>query len=198
MDAFAAERMDHPWEDLVVGLAVLCHDLGKPATTTNLDGVIRSLGHENGSVALTGEFLGRMTEHRKLTAEVMPLVAEHMRPAALFKARASDAAVRRLAVRVGRIDRLVRVARADVLGRPPLANSDFPAGDWLLDAARRLAVENRPPAPLVQGRHLKDLGLQPGPDFGGILQQCYEAQLEGKFSNVVAGIRYAERLLEKK
>ena len=34
MDAFAAEKVDHPWEDLVVGMAVLCHDLGKPDTTT--------------------------------------------------------------------------------------------------------------------------------------------------------------------
>ena len=35
------------WEDLVVGCAVLCHDLGKPATTTTTDdGRVRALGHE--------------------------------------------------------------------------------------------------------------------------------------------------------
>ena len=195
LDAFAAEKTGHPWEDLVVGLAVLCHDLGKPDTTTDHDGVIRSLGHEQRGVDLTGEFLGRMTNHRKLLAEVKPLVAEHMRPSTLFKANASDAAIRRLAARVGRIDRLVRVARADILGRPPLAANDYPAGDWLLEGARRLDIENHPPEPLVQGRHLKTLGQRPGPKFGAILQKCYEAQLEGKFTTVEAGVEYAEKIL---
>ncbi len=195
MDAFAAEKVGHPWEDLVVGLAVLCHDLGKPETTTDNDGVIRSLGHEQRGVDLMGEFLGRMTNHRKLVAEVKPLVAEHMRPSTLFTAKASDAAIRRLADRVGRIDRLVRVARADVLGRPPLASMEYPAGDWLLEVARRLDIENHPPEPLVQGRHLKALGRKPGPNFGAILQKCYEAQLEGKFTTVAAGIKYLEKIL---
>ncbi|MCK9996549.1 MAG: polynucleotide adenylyltransferase [Candidatus Krumholzibacteria bacterium] len=198
LDAFAAEKVGHPWEDLVVGLAVLCHDLGKPDTTTCEDDVIRSLGHEKRGVAVTGEFLGRMTNHRKLLAEVKPLVAEHMRPTTLFKAKASDAAVRRLAARVGRIDRLVRVARADVLGRPPLASTEYPAGDWLLEAARRLDIEKQPPEPLVLGRHLVDLGQQPGPDFGGILAKCYESQLAGKFTTVEAGIHYAEKLLRNR
>jgi len=33
LDAFAAERTGDHWEDLVVGCAVLCHDLGKPTST---------------------------------------------------------------------------------------------------------------------------------------------------------------------
>jgi tRNA nucleotidyltransferase (CCA-adding enzyme) len=199
LDAFAAEKVGHPWEDLVVGLAVLCHDLGKPdTTTTSEDGVIRSLGHEQRGVDVTEEFLGRMTSHRKLLAEVKPLVAEHMRPSTLFKAKASDAAIRRLAARVGRIDRLVRVARADVLGRPPLTSTEYPAGDWLLETARRLDIEKRPPEPLVHGRHLVALGQHPGPTFGGILAKCYEAQLAGKFTTVKAGIQYAEKLLKNR
>lgn len=198
LDAFAAEKVDHPWEDLVVGLAVLCHDLGKPDTTTCEDGVIRSLGHEQGGVVATEQFLGRMTSHRKLLVEVKPLVAEHMRPSTLFKAKASDAAIRRLAARVGRIDRLVRVARADVLGRPPLASTEYPAGDWLLEAARRLEIEKQPPEPLVLGRHLVALGQKPGPAFGGVLAKCYEAQLAGEITTVDAGIQYAEKLLENR
>ena len=33
LNAFAKERINDNWEDLVVGFAVLCHDLGKPLTT---------------------------------------------------------------------------------------------------------------------------------------------------------------------
>jgi len=61
LDAFAQERIGDEWEDLVVGLAVLCHDTGKPSTTKNEDGRIRTLGHEAAGESPTRSFLGRMT-----------------------------------------------------------------------------------------------------------------------------------------
>ncbi len=61
-----------------------------------------------------------MTDEEKLIEEVVPLVDCHLAPIRLFAAKAGDAAIRRLARRVGRIDRLVRVSRADQRGRPPL------------------------------------------------------------------------------
>jgi tRNA nucleotidyltransferase (CCA-adding enzyme) len=196
MDAFAAERLDDPWEDLVVGLAVLCHDLGKAShTTRDEDGRIRSLGHEEAGVALTRGFLERMTAQRRLIADVLPLVREHVRPSQLFAAGASAAAVRRLADRVGRIDRLVRVARADSFGRPPLPADAYPAGDWLLERAAQLAVVAERPQPLVQGRHLIELGAGTGPQIGEILAACYEAQLAGEISTEEEGLALARRLL---
>ncbi len=197
LDAFAAELTGDRREDLVVGLAVLCHDLGKPGATETTGGRVRSPGHEDLGVERTLAFLARLTESAALADEVTPLVREHMRPAALHRGRASDAAVRRLAARVGRIDRLVRVARADAFGRPPLPTGSFPAGDWLLAAARRLDVETGRPAPLVLGRHLMALGLEPGPRFGPWLERCYEAQLAGKFTDEAAGIAYAARLARR-
>ena len=196
MDAFAAERLDEPWEDLVVGVAVLCHDLGKAShTTRGKDGRVRCLGHEEASVTLTGSFLERLGAPRRLFAEVLPLVREHGHPSQLYEARASAAAVRRLADRVGRIDRLVRVARADNFGRPPLPAADYPAGDWLLARAAQLAVVAERPQPLVQGRHLVALGAASGPRIGEILAACYEAQLAGEISTEEEGIALARRLL---
>ena len=195
MDAFADERLQEPWEDLVVGLAVLCHDLGKAQrTTVEADGRVRSLGHEQVSVELARRFLARLTDQRALVAQVLPLVAEHGHPQQLFLAGSSDAAVRRLADRVGRIDRLERVARADFGGRPPLPR-DFPAGRWLLERAAALGVSAGGPEPLVQGRHLVALGAKPGIRFGTVLDACYEAQLEGRIGSVEEGIALAERLL---
>ena len=198
LDAFARERLGEPWEDLVVGCAVLCHDLGKPATTTNENGRIRSLGHEDESVALTEALLGAMTSNRKLLAEVTPLVAAHMRPSQLFESpKVSTAAIRRLSVRVGRIDRLVRVARADNFGRPPLPSDDYPAGDWLLARAGELNIRQVPLEPLVQGRNLIALGAEPGPDFKGILDEIFEAQLAGTVTTTDEGIALAKKLLSK-
>ncbi len=105
-------------EDLTVGLAVLCHDFGKPAST-RYDPVrkrIRSLGHDEEGVAPTLSFLRRLTNEERLLKDVPPLVRLHMRPFAMWKDRSSDSAIRRLAAKVVRIDRLIRVAAADAMG----------------------------------------------------------------------------------
>jgi len=193
MDAFAAERSGEEREDLVVGLAVLCHDFGKPSTTELENGRITAKRHESAGEARTRSFLGRMSNEQTLIDEVVVLVGAHLAPLQLFQAGAGDAAVRRLARRVGRIDRLVRVARADRAGRPPLPPGRFAAGDWLLERARALEVEAAAPEPIVKGRHLLHLGLRPGPELGSILRDCYAAQLEGEFSTLEEGIEYAKR-----
>jgi tRNA nucleotidyltransferase (CCA-adding enzyme) len=196
MDAFARERLSDPWEDLVVGLACLCHDFGKPATTSVDDaGRVRSPGHEEEGEAPTRSFLARLTNQERLADEVVPLVREHLKPIHLYKADAGAAAIRRLARRVGRIDRLVRVCRADHAGRPPLAFDGFPAGFWLLAQADALEVAASEPQPIVMGRHLIELGLEPGPHFKEILDACFEAQLDGEFRDLDAGLEVARRAI---
>jgi len=191
MESYAAERSGDEREDLVVGLAVLCHDLGKPPTTAQAEGgSITAERHERAGEARTRSFLGRMTNEHTLIDAVAALVGAHRAPLQLFEARAGDAAVRRLARRVGRIDRLVRVARADRAGRPPLESERFDAGDWLLERARALEVEAAAPEPIVKGRHLIQLGLTSGPQFGSILENCYAAQLDGEFSTLEGGLEY--------
>ena len=196
MDAFAAERIDDEWEDLVVGFAILCHDLAKPETTvTDEDGRIRSPKHETLGETPTRAFIERMTTHKDLAEEVVPLVCRHLAPRTYFNADASDGAIRRLARHVIRIDRLVRVAAADVAGRPP-APKDFPEGEWLLRRAEELRVQGSAPKPIVLGRHLIEHGLEPGPSFGPILDKCFEAQLDGVFDDLAGGLVYLAQLLQ--
>ncbi len=196
LDAFAKERTGDDWEDLVVGFAVLCHDLGKPATTApGDDGRIRSPGHEAAGKGITQRFLARMTQQKDLIEEVTSLVKTHMRPVELYKNKAGDSAIRRLARSVKRIDRLVRVAWADMQGRPPMEQSEFPAGEWLLAHARKLEVEESVPQPIILGRHLIELGQEPGPHFKGFLETCYEAQMDGVFETLEQGKAYLSKLL---
>ncbi len=197
LDAFSQERLGDEWEDLVVGFAVLCHDFGKPATTRREHGRITSRGHEPAGEEPTRAFLGRLTNQRDLADQVVALVLTHLRPQAFYEARVGDSAIRRLARQVVRIDRLVRVARCDHMGRPPRPFDGFPAGDWLLGRARALEIERSAPQPLVMGRHLLKLGLSAGPRIGKILEACYEAQLDGVFSTVEAGVEHAKVLLAR-
>lgn len=198
LDAFAAERIGERWNDLIVGLAVLCHDLGKPLTTiTSEDGRIRSPKHEYVGVEITRRFLERMTAEKDLIEVVLKLVGMHMRPVELFKVKGSDTAVRRLANAVGRLDLLLRVVRADLRG---CHERDYDAvykeGEkWLLERAQALEIAKNVPKPIVLGRHLMALGLQPGPHYKAILDECFEAQLEGKFKDIDGGLEYLKRIL---
>ena len=196
LDAFARERGDNSDdENLIVGLAVLCHDFGKPATTAwdAARGRLRSLGHDEAGVAPTLSFLRRLTNEERLLREVPPLVQCHMRPFAMWKGRVGDAAVRRLAVKVGRIDRLLRVAQADEEGCAPRAAGGSSGGEdlrWLAAAAERLRVAASVPKPILMGRHLIQMGYKPSQSFKKMLDLCFDAQLDGKFGDLAGAQAY--------
>ena len=67
--------------------------------------------------------------------------------------------------------------------------------DWFLERARALGVEHAPPAPLLLGRHLLDLGLRPGPEIGRILKAVYEQQLDGRVTALEAAIAAAKTII---
>lgn len=192
---FAGERTGQQDDDVIVGLGILCHDFGKPLTTKTDYGLITSRGHEQEGEGPTRGFITRLTNQEWVINEVLPLVLCHLRPRALYDARSSDSAIRRLARHVQRIDRLVRVARADHAGRPPKPFDGFPAGEWLLQQAKRLEVDAKAPAPIVMGRHLLELGVPPGPEMGRLLGDCYEAQLDGFFSTLEEALVYVRSQL---
>jgi tRNA nucleotidyltransferase (CCA-adding enzyme) len=182
---------------VTIMLGAVCHDLGKPATTACIDGRIRSLNHEEAGVAPTHRLLDRLKLHSldgfDVRTQVVGLVAHHLKPGMFRKAeQVSDGAFRRLAQKVD-LELLARLARADCLGRT--GTFDCSAMDWFLQRARALGVEHRPPAPLLMGRHLLDLGLTPGPAIGELLHRVYERQLDGDVHSVDEAIATAKDLL---
>jgi tRNA nucleotidyltransferase (CCA-adding enzyme) len=195
LDHFARARVGDR-SDWLVGLALLCHDFGKPATTSNADGRWRSPGHSEAGEAPTRTFLARLTAEQEVVDAVVPLVLHHLRPMELFKVKAGDAAIRRLATQVN-LRLLVRVARHDDAGRPPRPVDDFPSGRWLIERAEALAAADAAPRPIVLGRHLIELGLAPGRDFKPLLEKCFEAQLDGIFGDLEGGLAFLKQLVAK-
>lgn len=197
MDAFARERVENDHENIVVGLAVLCHDFGKPATTAlGEDGRIHSYRHESAGVKPTIRFLKSMTDQRDLLADVPVLVEAHMRPRALFLAKSGDAAIRRLSKAVGRIDRLLRVCKADALGSRFHESEDFRETEiWLTSRAEALKIKDTTPRPIILGRHLIALGMKPNASFTAILERCFDAQLDGEFTDEAGGIIFLRKII---
>jgi tRNA nucleotidyltransferase (CCA-adding enzyme) len=186
-------------QQIAIMLGAVCHDFGKPATTAFSDGRIRSIDHEEQGVAPATRFLERLNvqsmDGYDVRAQVLGMTAQHLKPGMWFKAKdaVGDGAFRRLAQKVD-LELLARLAKSDCLGREPgVFNCD--AMDWFLERARALGVDRRPPAAMLLGRHVLELGLRPGPRVGEITKAVYEQQLDGTVSSLEEAIAAARRLL---
>ena len=183
-----------------VMLGAICHDLGKPATTATIDGRIKSPNHEAMGVEPATKILDRLNINTldgfDVRAQVLGLVAEHLRPMAFFKARdtVTDGAFRRLAQKVD-LELLARFAQSDCHGRA--GTFDCSGIGWFLERARSLGVEHKPPAPILLGRHLIEMGVAPGPRMGEILKAIYELQLDGTVASLEDASREAGAFLQK-
>ena len=181
-------------KQVTVMLAALAHDFGKPATTEFIDGRLRSRGHEEAGVEPALSFLDKLNIYTldgyDVRAQVLALVRDHLKPGEYFKKReeVGDGAFRRLA-RKCELDLLYRVAKADSLGRnadwvPREQWYDSAAQEWFIERARELEVESKAPSPLLLGRHLLEMGLEPCPRIGEITRAVYEMQLDGRVQSL--------------
>ena len=185
----------------ILSLAVLAHDFGKATTTHQADrrGRVRwiSPGHEAAGAPLTESFLIRIGAPHDLVEHVRPLVTHHL---AHHQGHETlrDTAVRRLARKIApaSLEELLTVMTADHLGRPPLVSEEaLRRIHHLRDIAHRLALEHGAPKPIVLGRHLVALGVQPGPHFKPALDAAFESQLDGAFHDEAGGIEWMKNYL---
>jgi len=198
------EDLPYP-RQVTVMLAALAHDFGKPATTEFLEGRWRSRGHEEAGVPPAEGFLNRINVHTidgyNVRAQVIAVVREHLKPGEFYKKRdeVGEGAFRRLARRC-EPDLLYRVAKADSLGRnaewvPREKWYGSDAQEWFIQRSRELQVEQRPPDPLLLGRHLLELGIEPGPRMGEITRAVYELQLDGRVRDLDEAIAEARKII---
>jgi tRNA nucleotidyltransferase (CCA-adding enzyme) len=192
---------------VTVMLAALAHDFGKPPTTEFIEEHWRSRGHEEAGVEPTKSFLDRLNVHTidgyDVRAQVIALVREHLKPGEFYKKREEigEGAFRRLARRC-EPDLLYRVAKADSLGRnaewvPREQWYDAKAQEWFIQRAKELEVLNTAPDPILLGRHLLEMGLEPGPRIGEITKAVYEMQLDGRVRTLSDAQNAARSILEE-
>lgn len=164
--------------DLIVRLAALFHDVGKPTTAT-ADGAFT--GHEVVGAAMARSALERLRFSQKEIEAVVLLVRLHLRPV-YYSSEWSDGAVRRLARDAGdQLERLMALARADI------AASAYPEPEKLdeLQARIEATLRERPSrlAPVVTGEDVMRVrGIGPGPDVGRIKQRLQELVIDGEIA----------------
>ncbi|MDP2872820.1 MAG: HD domain-containing protein [Bacillota bacterium] len=183
-------------------LAGLLHDAGKPVTLT-VDELGRRhfYGHERRSAELAEDIMRRLRYDQDTTRRVVHLIRVHMDLHDL-PAGSGDAAVRRVAARVGRenIADLLRLRRADRLaaGKPRAASAG------ILRLLERLAALERADEALslsdlrIDGHGVMEAtGLPPGPQVGRVLAGLLEAVLDNPEINNPADLARLARILAR-
>lgn len=193
LDTMASMRSGEWKKDMALMLSILLHDIGKPSTTIRVNGVLNAPKHAEMGIEIAHQWLNRITEDKALIDAILPLIHYHGSPRKLHRANASDTEILRLSTHVC-INDLILIAKADFFGREFHGDTPktFEAGDWLFHRAETLGVLFSPPPPLLQGRDLIALGMEPSERFKSILEHAYDAQLEQQFATHTQAVEWAK------
>lgn len=169
-----------------LALGALLHDVGKPATFRVAPDRIRFDGHVEVGEKVAADILHRLRLSNDETAQVLALVANHMRFADIAKMK--DSTLKRF-FRLPRFDEHMELHRMDCTASHGKLD--------LYDFTRR-KLEETPrqeirPAPLVTGNDLIAAGYEPGPRFKEILEAIEDAQLEGRLQSREQALEFVGR-----
>jgi poly(A) polymerase len=180
VDKLAATDVGEP--DVVLRMAGLLHDVGKPPTRRYGPGGVSFHHHEVVGAQMAEKRLRALRFSNEFIADVVALVEMHLR-FHTFSLGWTDSAVRRYVRDAGPLlDRLNRLVRADCTSRNPMkARQLARAMDELEARIAKLAAEEdlkriRPP---LNGHEVMSyLGVPPGPIVGRALNYLLEARLD--------------------
>lgn len=167
--------------DLVLRLAALLHDVGKPATREITPEGVQFHHHEVVGARMARERLRALRYPNEIVEDVTKLVEMHLR----FHGYSawSDSAVRRYVRDAGHLlDRLNQLTRADCTTQNPRKARELAAlQDDLEERIARLAEEENLGAmrpPLDGNQVMEHLGIPPGPDVGRALEYLMQVRLD--------------------
>lgn len=172
-----------PSTDVVVRLATLLHDIGKPSTyQENPDGTVTFYNHEVVGARIAKSIAMRLRLPKHDCDRIFTLVRWHM---FTYESFVTDAYIRRFLRRVGveNMPAMMDLRTADRVGSGSKATS------WRLEELKeRIDAELHQPLKItdlaIDGHDLiESLGLQPGPLFSKILTECLDDVLESPDHN---------------
>jgi poly(A) polymerase len=156
-----------------LALGALLHDVGKPATFRVAPDRIRFDGHVEVGEKVAAEILHRLRLSNEETAQVLALVANHMRFADVTKMK--DSTLKRF-FRLPRFEEHMELHRMDCTA----SNGNLNSYNYTRHKLTEMPAEAIRPEPLVKGNDLIEAGYEPGPRFKEILEAVEDAQLEGR------------------
>ncbi|MFE5737535.1 CCA tRNA nucleotidyltransferase [Streptomyces celluloflavus] len=179
-----AVGLEEDGPDLVLRLAALLHDIGKPKTRRfENDGRVSFHHHEVVGAKMTKKRMTALKYSNDLVKDVSRLVELHLRFHGYGMGEWTDSAVRRYVRDAGpQLERLHKLTRSDCTTRNKRkANALSRAYDGLEERIARLQEKEELDAirPDLDGNDImKILGVAPGPQVGKAYQHLLEMRLE--------------------
>src|SRR5579863_3394079 len=172
---------------LTLALGVLLHDVGKPATFRVAER-IRFDGHVEKGIEIAHALLTRLRFPHQVIEGVEALIANHMKFMEVPRMREST--LKRF-MRQPDFEEHMELHRLDCLSsHGGLENYEF-----VRKKQQEVPPEQLKPTPLLTGRELIAAGYRPGPQFGIVLSEIEDAQLEGRISTAAEAIEMARKRL---
>ncbi|OGG15394.1 hypothetical protein A3D77_07695 [Candidatus Gottesmanbacteria bacterium RIFCSPHIGHO2_02_FULL_39_11] len=171
-----------PSKDPIVRLATLLHDIGKPQTRKEIDGVITFYNHEIVGAGIVRRILDRLHFSKKDREKIYRLVRFHQ---FTVDERQTDSALRRILRNVGveNMDNMLALRTGDRLGGGARETS------WRLELFKKRLIEVQIIPFSVQDLKIsgydvmKELNIKPGPQVGKILNEIFEKVEKGELKN---------------
>jgi putative nucleotidyltransferase with HDIG domain len=184
----------------------LFHDIGKPATRAEYDGFIGFRGHDAVGAEIVGEICARLRASRRLSQHLRGLTLHHLRlgfliPEAPLPPRRVHEYLRATEPVAVDVTLLTVADRLSARGAGPLASPEMVEAHLAL--ARQMVAaaldwrRDGPPVPLLRGDELaSELGVEPGPGLGELLEELEAAQYAGEVRTRDEAVEFARRLLD--
>ncbi len=183
----------------------LFHDLGKPETRNEGAGYVTFIGHDEVGARIIAEICRRLRVSRRLSINLQGLALHHLRLGFLIHQRPlSRRAVYDYLVATEPVSAdvtLLSVAdRLAARGEGPLASEEMVQAH--LDLAREMLRDalawhrDGPPRPPLSGDDLaRELGLEPGPELGRLLEELRAETFTGEIGSRAEAIERARQLI---
>jgi poly(A) polymerase len=218
LERFAGERapevralLDEPLADEMtrgeaLRFGALVHDFGKPATRQVRGQLVTFIGHDRAGTGIVAAMCGRLHTSRVLRRHLQGLTEHHLMLG--FMVHERPLGPRRVYEYLRATDpvsadvTLLTVAdRLSARGGGPIASSEMIEGH--LELAREMLAaaldwrRDGPPRPPLGGDRLAtELGIEPGPQLGTLLEEIAAAQYAGEVSTPQEAIELARVLLK--
>ncbi|PMP96338.1 MAG: hypothetical protein C0168_02910 [Candidatus Aminicenantes bacterium] len=199
-----------PTKKLTLLLAALYHDTGKPATANWEYKKDRLVITNNGHDLISEKIVKKALTRQKIFSwngynlrNIVPLLIRHHHRASeiyLNRKTVTKKAYNRLAAAVkGEIELLIYLDAADRAGRrKKLISTLDRQAVWMLRKFEELKINKDTIKPLIMGRDLIPLGVQPGPEMGKLLKKIYRLQLDNYFETRAEGLKLARKMVQEK
>src|SRR5262245_33403801 len=158
-----------------LAFGALLHDVGKPPTFRVAPDRIRFDGHVEVGVRMAEDICRRLRLSNDDTAQILALVANHMRFADVE--RMKESTLKRF-LRMPSFDEHMEMHRLDCLA----SHGDLSLYEFCRRKLAEIPPEAIRPVPLITGHDLIAAGYPPGPSFKQILAAVEDMQLEGKLA----------------